>query len=197
MTMQIIKHRVNLLSDLHELPPFFGAEIDLRTHNGELILEHDPFKPGELFEEWLSSYNHGTLILNVKEEGLEGSIQKLLREFNIHDYFFLDQSIPFLIKTIHNGDHRCAVRFSEYESIETLLRFEGKAAWVWIDCFSEGWFDERALLTIKEKFKMCFVSPELQGRFNPEEIHALRTRLVSIGISEQAVCTKLPKLWVD
>ena len=41
--MYIIKHRVNFKEDLDGINLNFGAEIDIRYHNNELILNHDPF----------------------------------------------------------------------------------------------------------------------------------------------------------
>ena len=40
---------------------------------GALILNHEPFENGVLFEKWLNEFNHKYLILNVKEEGLEAT----------------------------------------------------------------------------------------------------------------------------
>ena len=37
---------------------------------------------------------------------------------NINNYFFLDQSFPFLMKTINSGVKKVALRLSEYESID-------------------------------------------------------------------------------
>ena len=45
--MEIIRHRINSMHELHELPNTFGAEIDIRYHKNELILEHDPFNHHE------------------------------------------------------------------------------------------------------------------------------------------------------
>ena len=64
------------------------------------------------------------LILNVKEEGLETSIIKYLNKYRIENYFFLDQSIPFLIKHSKLCNKQSAARVSEYESIESALRLK-------------------------------------------------------------------------
>ena len=101
--MLIIKHRQNCSSDLSSLDTSYGAEIDIRSDGAKLYIHHDPFKEGESLSTWLSSYRHGKLILNVKEEGLESSIIALLQTYDITDYFFLDQSFPLSngTKTIH------------------------------------------------------------------------------------------------
>ena len=86
--MEIISHRVNTISHLKKVDNNFGVEIDIRTYNNNLILQHDPFVDGELFEKWLQFYNHGTLVLNIKEEGIEFLVKKLLDKFKIKNFFF-------------------------------------------------------------------------------------------------------------
>ena len=108
--MHTILHRINKIALLEKTPSNFGVEIDVRSNGKSLILHHDPFEQGELFEDWIKSYHHGTLILNVKEEGLESSVLKLMNQYKINDFFFLDQSFPFLRITAVMGESRCAVR---------------------------------------------------------------------------------------
>ena len=100
--MEIILHRRNSIQSLKKTPITYGVEVDIRSKGEELILNHDPFQVGERFSEWIRNYKHGTLILNVKEEGLEEKILKYVNLHKIKSYFFLDQSFPFLIKTSSN-----------------------------------------------------------------------------------------------
>ena len=88
--MNIILHRINTIELLKKTPTNLGVEIDIRSNRNELYLHHDPFIKGELFQEWIKYFKHGTIILNVKEEGLEDTILKLMQKYNIDDYFFLD-----------------------------------------------------------------------------------------------------------
>jgi hypothetical protein len=194
--MQKILHRVNSIDLLNKAPKSFGVEIDIRSNNDNLILHHDPFQEGELFDEWLTFFNHQTLILNVKEEGLEERVLKKMDENNIDDFFFLDQSFPFLKKTAMAGESRCAVRVSEYESIETVLSLSRKVDWVWVDCFTMFPIskDEFSLLK-KSGFKICIVSPELQGRTDRNHVIEFRHQLELQGIKGDAVCTKYVDLW--
>lgn len=195
--MQIIKHRCNTITALTTTHRSFGVEIDIRSFGDELILHHDPFVPGESFKTWLQSFAHKTLILNVKEEGLENRIIELMHHYSIEDFFFLDQSFPFLIKTIQQHERRCAIRLSEYESIDTVLSLAGDIDWVWVDYFSYFPLDTSAAHTLLDAgFKLCIVSPELQGY--PADIHIplLRNLLNNIHVSIDAVCTKEPQLWL-
>ncbi len=195
--MHKILHRVNTKDELLKTPKEFGVEVDIRTKGNQLIMHHDPFKDGEDFEDWLEAYQHGILILNVKEEGLEDRLIELMGKYNIDDYFFLDQSFPFLIKTAKNNEKRCAVRVSEFESIDTVITLANKVDWVWVDCFTHFPLttDQAEKLQTELKFKLCFVSPELQGRTEIEHVKEFIQGIKLLGIKGDAVCTKYPELW--
>ena len=128
--MYKIKHRVNSLEELNNTPLNLGVEIDIRTNNNELILHHDPFEKGELFIKWIEAYKHKIIVLNVKEEGLETELLEIMQKKNIKNFFFLDQSFPFLIKTINLGEKRCAVviHFWRHGYYFLLCRWESHAA---------------------------------------------------------------------
>lgn len=193
---RIIKHRINTRELLAATDKRFGVEIDIRSLDNHLIIQHDPFTDGELLEDWLSLYDHGTLILNIKEEGLEEALIQLMQKYQIHDYFFLDQSFPFLIKWSKKGERRCAVRVSEFESIETAINLAGKIDWVWVDCFSHFPLTTAEANRLKQaNFKLCLVSPELQGRDPFIEIPQLHEQLTDRCITADAICTKYPELW--
>lgn len=194
--MKLISHRRNTLVQLNKTPAQYGVEVDIRSHGDRLIIHHDPFVDGELFEAWLAAYRHGTLILNVKEEGLEARLIDLMQRAGIEDYFFLDQSFPFLVKYSELGVHRCAVRVSEFESIQTALTLAGKVDWVWIDSFTQFPLSHDDARKLQEAgFKLCLVSPELQGRDAETEIAQLIQLLQERNIRAEAVCTKRPDLW--
>ena len=194
--MQIIAHRRNKASELQATPTEYGIELDLRSRGQDVIIHHDPFADGERLADWLDHYRHGTLILNVKEEGLEERLIGMMKERGIDDYFFLDQSFPFLIKWSGKGEHRCAVRVSEFESIETALTLAGKVDWVWVDCFTRFPLTGMQARQLQDAgFKLCLVSPELQGRQAETEVPALVKLLQQEGIKAEAVCTKRPDLW--
>ncbi|AEG02029.1 hypothetical protein [Methylomonas methanica] len=194
----IIRHRCNTVADLQSTDRKLGVEIDLRSRNDELILAHDPFVAGERFGDWLTAYRHRFIILNVKEEGLEPAVLEMLARHTIEDFFFLDQSIPFLLKCGLAGERRCAVRVSEYESVETALRFAGLVDWVWVDTFTHlALTGEEAQRLRQAGLKLCLVSPELVGRSNPGHIAAIRAELAAKHIIIDGVCTKSPDAWVD
>ena len=194
---QIIIHRCNTVNKLRLIPKKYGIEIDIRTYKDQLVLHHDPFiKDAEKFLDWIDHFDHKSIILNVKEEGLEEELIKIMKEHEINNYFFLDQSFPFLIKYANKGYTKSAVRFSEFESIDTVLSLSGKIEWVWIDYFSHFPLNSKDSYLLHDKgFNICLVSPELQG-FNPQvEIIKLQNFIKNNDISFDTVCTKYPLLW--
>lgn len=194
--MKLIRHRRNTIAELAATPVHLGVEVDIRSRGDRLIIHHDPFADGEDFEEWIPAYRHGTLILNVKEEGLEDRLLDLMAAHSIEDFFFLDQSFPFLVRTARRGERRCAVRVSEYESVDTALSLAGQIDWVWVDCFTRFPLSAGDAARLADAgFRLCLVSPELQGRTDPGEIAQMRALLSRLGITAHAVCTKTPELW--
>jgi hypothetical protein len=194
--MILISHRRNTIEQLKATPTKYGIEVDIRSYGDRLVMHHDPFVRGESFDDWLEEYQHEMLILNVKEEGLEARLIKLMKSYGITDYFFLDQSFPFIIRYSKSGEHRCAVRVSEFESIETALTMAGKVDWVWVDCFNHFPLNKNDAIRLKDSgFKLCLVSPELQGRDAHTEIPLLQELLIKYDIKADAVCTKRPDLW--
>ncbi len=194
--MIIIRHRRNLRRELQETPRDLGVEVDIRSYGKDLVIHHDPFVLGERFEDWIVAYRHRCLVLNVKEEGLEERLLDIMEKREIENFFFLDQSFPFLLRTARGGERRCAVRVSEYESYETALGLAGMLDWVWVDCFTRFPLSGGQARALREAgMKLCLVSPELQGRMDPEEIAAMRRLLDAENIVPDAVCTKEPERW--
>ncbi len=188
--MEFIAHRINTIDELKNVPVSFGVELDLRAYGKRLILNHDPFLGGVDFSLYLEQYRHGTMIINVKSEGIEFRTLELLKEYSIENFFFLDSSFPMIARLGAEEQTRQAVRYSEYESIETVMAARGLAQWVWVDCFTEFPLEKPDCDMLKEAgFKICVVSPELQSR--EHDIETIAALLVGRGITPDAVCTKL------
>jgi hypothetical protein len=187
--MKFIAHRINTIEELKKIPKEYGTEIDLRDNGSDIILQHDPFKSGENFEDYLKHYNHGTLILNVKSERIEHRILELLQKYKINDYFFLDCSFPMIYLLSNLGEKNIAIRFSEFEKIDTILTVKNRVNWVWVDCFSILPITTEINQIFKNAgLQTCLVSPELQGRDNDIEIY--RKYLHENNITFDAICTK-------
>ena len=188
----IIDHRRNSLQLLQETDSRFGIEIDLRSKNGQLILAHDPFLEGPLFEDWLKAYRHPLLVVNLKEAGLEPYVEDLLTRYAIPQWFYGDQSFLALLQMAQRGCRSGAIRVSEYESPKTALSLARRVDWVWVDCLTKMPLTRaQAELLRAAGFKLCFVSPELQGR--PLE-EAFMGQVFALGAPD-AICTCTPLLW--
>ena len=207
--MDIIAHRINTTKQLEDIPRDYGIELDIRYHNDELILHHDPFSHHKepypcLFEDLLKKWtNTGTMILNVKTEGIEQVCIDLMNKYNIANWFFLDLSMPYFAiyaEKAYNNEingftsDNLAVRFSEREPIEYAIAFACKAKWVWVDCFTKMPLNDNNYKILKDAgFKICIVSPELQ-KHSTDRIIEFRQMLEKYDID--AVCTKRADLWL-
>ena len=205
--MQFIRHRINTLEQLHGLDLTDGAEIDIRYHLDELVLHHDAFQldPQELltFELFLSNWDcKGTLILNLKSEGIEDKCIELLQKYKISNWFFLDMSMPFFVKYAlfakdnnipgFSSANLCA-RFSDYEPLEYALSFSSMIEWIWVDTFESFPLDSNAYNKIAtNNLKICLVSPELQGQ-SVDNIKLMKAEISKFNV--HSVCTKYPELW--
>ena len=192
--MEIITHRINTIQQLKNTPTKYGVELDLRDFDNRLILQHDPYKDGEDFEKYLEHYQHATMILNIKSEGIEFCILELLREYEIENYFFLDSSFPMVYLLSEQGEKNIALRFSEFEGLDTILIMKDRIKWVWTDCFNVSPINKKNSELLKSVgFNICIVSPELQNRKN--DISKYIEFITTQDIRVDAVCTKFPELW--
>jgi len=183
-------HRINTINELKQIPIHYGIELDLRdTVNGNIHISHDPFKPGEDFEEFLMNYNHSFIILNIKSERIEWKVLDLLKKYNINDYFFLDSSFPMIYQLSNNNEKNIAIRFSEFEGLDTIIKMKDKVKWVWVDCFTKNPLTLEIYNELKSmNYKLCFVSPELQQQ--PEKIDIYKKYFQENNIILDMICTK-------
>lgn len=188
--MEYIAHRVNTVEELRRLSPAYGVELDLRDGlNGRIYISHNPFEAGEDFEEYCQEYRHGTMILNIKSERIEHEVLKYMERYHIEKYFFLDSSFPMIKLLTDLGVREVALRFSELEGLDTIRNMAGKAEWVWVDCFTRIPLDRESCRELKGLgYKLCFVSPELEGQ--EEKLPEYKRYIAEQGIVFDAVCTK-------
>ena len=193
--MIIICHRVNALHKLIKTNEEYGIEVDLRSLGNRIIIHHDPFSKGIFFNDWIKKFKHKYLILNVKEEGLEMKILNILKKNKKKNFFFLDQSFPFLIKLSKKLKKKSAVRVSEFESFKTILSVKNKVNWVWVDFFSKYPLSSSEFKKLKNlKLKLCYVSPELQG-YSKNITEKFIKYIKKKKLIPDAVCTKYPMIW--
>ena len=191
--MEFIAHRVNTIEELKKVPKEYGVELDLRDFGERLILQHDPFMDGEDFEEYLKYYNHGTMILNIKSERIEYRVQELLKKYKISNYFFLDCSFPMINSLVNLSESKIALRFSEFEGDDTIIKMAGKVTWIWVDCFTKLPLTISNYKILKENgYKLCLVSPELQSQEG--KIEKYKDYLLKNGIFLDAICCKVKNI---
>jgi hypothetical protein len=184
-----IAHRINTIKELGALPRQYGVEIDIRQWGKELILQHEPFMNGEKFEDYLKNYRHAFMILNIKCERVEHKVLELIKKYKVKRYFFLDSSFPMIHFLSKQGEKNIALRYSEFEGLDTVLAMKGKVKWVWVDCFTRFPINHATYKKIKNAgYKLCLVSPELVKR--DKDIEDYGKLLRSNNIFFDAICTK-------
>ena len=158
--MIFVAHRVNTLSHLKKIDKSFGIEVDLRDNFNGIYVQHDPFKKGILFDEYIKYFNHKFLICNIKSERIELEVARILKKKKIKNYFFLDSSFPMLVSCIKKKLLNQSLRFSKFENLPNTSFFNS-VKWIWLDTF-DGLPSDNIIKMIKNKNKkICLVSPEL------------------------------------
>ena len=190
----ILAHRVNYMNAEIAATTFAscdGIEFDVRDSHGGLFVTHDAFSmEGQEFREFVTFLNPTKFyIVNIKCEGIEDVVIETLENVGIRQFFLLDCSIPSIIRLGKKGERRIAARFSEFESIQTVLCLKPFITWVWIDTFTCLPLSEQILnFFSSHELKTCLVSPELQKQ--PEKISEYIHQLQKMGKNLDAVCSK-------
>ena len=169
----------------------FGIETDIRDCIGKLVISHDMPSGNEMdIEDFLSlsGVQNIPLALNIKSDGLYNELKRLLKQYDISDYFVFDMSVP---DTIGYIGMNFASRVSEYEK---ELPFYGYSSHVWLDCFNSDWFSaDEVEEHISQGKKVCVVSPELHKR----DYRAMWQMLKNICSEDVMICTDMPNLAKD
>jgi hypothetical protein len=190
-----IRHRVNRIVELDSVKKTWGVEIDVRSRNGKLILNHETHAAGDPLVDFVTAFKRrgiaGPLIVNTKEDGHEDAILALLARKRISNFFFLDTTLPTMVRLfVKRRIPNVAVRVSEYEPLEFARHFKNRVAWAWLDCFSGVPPALAQVKKLRRDFRVCLVSPELQG-YAPSRIAAF----LPLAPHIDAVCSKYPDLW--
>lgn len=202
--MQILSHRGYWLSKTEQnsresfiksLENGFGIETDLRDHEGDVVISHDPAKGEEItFNEFLKIYNrynsNSYLALNIKSDGLHSKISESIKKHHITNYFLFDMSIPDNLQCLANN-LKYFTRQSEYEKEPCLYE---KSDGVWLDEFQEHWITEEVIMQhIDNKKKIAIVSPELHGRTYEKEWQFYKKIMEKNKIQDSVMlCTDFP-----
>lgn len=173
--MQIIAHRGFWLDPSEKntsvaftraLENDFGIETDFRDLNGELVVSHDlprdnAMPIGEFVSLYAASCKDGLMALNIKADGLQLLVKKMVEDSRMQNYFAFDMSVPDMRGYFSEGIPTFT-RLSEYEQGPSFL---DKSIGVWLDAFEGEWYDPSIINGLLEKNKqVAIVSPELHGR---------------------------------
>ena len=71
------------------------------SYKNKIILNHDPLKKGNSLNVWIKKFNHKFLIVNIKEEGLEKHVKKIIEKENIHKYNVVYPGIKIKLTTLN------------------------------------------------------------------------------------------------
>ena len=191
-----VMHRVNNPIDLKKINSENGIEVDLHGFGKRIVVNHDPFVKSVDFFKWLNHYNHKILFVNIKEEGIESDVLKILNKKNISNFVLFDVSFPFIYKLLNKNQRKLALRISKFEAFDGFLKLKIKPKWVWIDLFEDTipLSKKNYMHLRKNKIKIIIVSPELHGR-NVDNIKKIKSQIKRKNFNIDAVCTKVPNLW--
>lgn len=199
LNMQILSHRGYWLEPEQKNTPqafersftlAFGTETDVRDLDGQLVISHDPPQMGVLsLQAFLSIYDQCglPLAINIKSDGLATALKAAFEAAGVTNFFVFDMSVPDM-RHYRDLSIPYFTRLSEVEPSPALLV---DAAGIWLDAFSNTWFNaddiEHWLGTGKQ---VCVVSPELHRR-DYEATWALLRPFASH--EHLMLCTDLPE----
>lgn len=176
----------------------FGIETDLYGYQGEIVISHDiPSDKSPKLQNFFESiknfktYHKVLYAFNIKSDGLEVNLKNLIKKYGIkNNFFFFDMSPPTLYAFIKKFPPKnLATRMSEFEKSPPL--FSNYCQWVWIDSFEKDWITEKEIKKLlKEKKKICFVSPEIHNR-NEKILWNKLKKLKYLPKEEIYLCTDL------
>ena len=194
-----------------------GIELDVRSLGDRLVLTHDRinneqisiFADGVLFlEDTIEYLKDYTIIVNVKESGLEEQISELFDDNNIK-YYFLDSQIPDIVRLCKQEKFKgkFIIRVSPYEKINNDLLNHSKAEFIWVDWHNFEHFKLDPYIKFLEdinnndfintnKIQKILVSPELYGFQNINLTHdIIQDKDITEVLNKYSVCTKIPYEW--
>ena len=172
----------------------FGIETDLQFRDGEIVIAHDVAQPAHMtLEAFFDLYNRcetrPALALNIKADGLQDHLARLLDQFEIDNYFVFDMSVPELLR-YRARKTRYFTRISEYETEAVGIE---EADGVWLDQFHDDWVGPATIERWSKGGKrLCMVSPELHRRDPAQAWAAYRDIPDAVAQTPILLCTDLP-----
>lgn len=168
-----------------------GTETDLRDHDGEIVVAHDPPNGSTLPFRRLLDIMDGRnlkLALNIKADGLANDIREILNEYGHNNYFTFDMSLPEQVRQIDAG----LTVFTGLSDIQRHAPLLETSAGIWVDCFKSDWYDASIIDGFLESGKeICLVSAELHKR---EPLHqwSIIRNMRHLSNNKVMICTDRP-----
>lgn len=173
-----------------------GTETDFRDYKEELVISHDiptaeNISVRSFFELYKSFNNNACLAINIKADGLQKDLKRLIEEYDIENYFTFDMSIPDTIGYI-NENIKFYSRQSEYEPIPSFYK---DTSGIWLDAFTSNWYGAGLIYShLNNNKKVSIVSPELHKRphfqfweyLKKEKIHQEENVIICTDYPENA-----------
>lgn len=173
----------------------YGLETDLRDMGGGIVISHDMadencLKLEDFFKLYKKYNTNLPLALNIKADGLQNLLKKLIEKYEITNYFIFDMSVPDALLYI-DLNFNVFTRQSEYEKEPS---FYDKARGVWMDEFYSHWIDKNIIKKHIDNGKLvCIVSPELHKRDYKKEWQEYKQIEKELHIQDQLmICTDYP-----
>lgn len=173
----------------------FGTETDIRDRNSKLVISHDMADDHALtveafFDIYKSHQQPLPLALNVKADGLQAELKRLLTEYEIDNYFVFDMAVPDGLLYVRQ-QFRTYTRHSEYEPVPPYYEL---AQGVWLDEFNGHWLEDDVIEQHLANGKsLCIVSPDLHKRDHLQEWQHYRQLESRIGRNKIMLCTDFPE----
>ncbi len=173
----------------------FGTEADIRDYNGKLVISHDLADKNSLdLDNFLQTYIYYgkglALALNIKADGLQEKLKVQINKYKLDNYFVFDMSATEGLLYL-KAKFNVFTRQSEYERHPVYYE---AAQGVWLDEFNRHWINSAILKKhIKNKKRICIVSPELHKRKYIREWEEYRKFEKKTKYTELMLCTDHPQ----
>jgi len=173
----------------------FGTETDLRDRGSKLVISHDmpdakAMPVNEFFEIYCNFNKSLPLAFNIKADGLQQELSRLLRLYEIRNYFVFDMAVPDALSYVQGG----LMTFTRHSEYEVQPAYYKQAQGVWLDEFTGHWISDSIIEHHLANGKsLCIVSPELHKRGYLVEWAHYRDLENKLGIADIMLCTDYPK----
>ena len=200
--MEVLCHRglwhkekeMNMSKSFHNaFSSGLSIETDIRDYGDKLVISHDsPYcksmSVAELFKIYQQYNNLNTLALNIKSDGLQLRLKKLIEDFNIKNYYVFDMSVPDTL----DYKERNLKFFSRQSEIEKVPVLYDSAIGIWLDMFYSDWITlSDIIIHVENDKKLSFVSPELHGREHISFWKKVKKWEITLGV-DFMLCTDFP-----